>query len=54
VHGGDEAAAAADIVLRTHGVGQTRRDDAGLQVDRFAPAAEEPVVRAVGDAVDLA
>jgi hypothetical protein len=52
VNGGQQAAARADVVVERDAVGQARDRDAGLEIDRLGPAAEQPVGRRIGDAVD--
>ena len=41
VHGRQQAAAAADVVVERDAVGQPRDADAGLEIDRLRPAAEQ-------------
>ena len=52
VDGGEQAAAAADVVVEADRVGEAGDADAGLEVDRLRPAAEQAVIGRVGDAVD--
>ena len=52
VDGSDETTATADVVLGCDRVGEASRDDAGLEVDGFGPAAEQAVGETVGDAID--
>src|SRR4051812_30814266 len=54
MHGCDQPAAAADVVLRGNRLRKHRADDTRLEVDRLAPSAEQSVARGVSDAVDLA
>ena len=49
----DQSAAAADERLRRQLLRQLDHLHARLHPDRLSPSAEQPVVRAVGDAVDL-
>ena len=54
VDGGQQPAAAADVVVEAHTVRQPRDADARLEIDGFRPAAEESFVGRIGDAVDAA
>ena len=48
---GDQSASAADVGFRRNRVGQHGHRHTRLQVDRFGPAAEQPLVRRIGDAI---